>query len=242
MTDILFLSGIFVIAILYSSVGHGGASGYLAFMAVLSFSPAVMRPAALTLNILVSAIALVSYAQNGHFKFKMFWPFAITAVPMAYTGGLISIDTGPYKIILGIFLLFASMRMIFAMKVNDSIRKELNIPMALLLGAFLGFFSGLIGIGGGIILSPVILLLHWANAKQTAAISAAFILVNSLAGLTGFLSKNSMPEMEIVYMILAGIAGGLIGSYVGSYRIKELYLRYSLAVVLVFAGIKLIML
>lgn len=242
MTDILFLSGIFVIAILYSSVGHGGASGYLAFMAVLSFSPAVMRLAALTLNILVSAIALFSYAQNGHFKFKMFWPFAITAVPMAYTGGLISIDTGPYKIILGIFLLFASMRMIFAMKVNDSIRKELNIPMALLLGAFLGFFSGLIGIGGGIILSPVILLLHWANAKQTAAISAAFILVNSLAGLTGFLSKNSMPEMEIVYMILAGIAGGLIGSYVGSYRIKELYLRYSLAVVLVFAGIKLIML
>ncbi len=242
MTDILFLAGIFIIAILYSSVGHGGASGYLAFMALLSFSPDIMRPAALILNILVSAIALFLYAKNTHFKFKLFWPFALTAMPMAFMGGLISINQGPYKFILGFFLLFASVRMIYKFKTKSINQKKLNVPIALFLGACLGFFSGMIGIGGGIILSPVILLLHWADAKKTAAVSAAFILANSMAGLTGFLVRNSMPDMEIAYVILAGVVGGFVGSYLGSFRIKELYLRYSLAVVLVFAGIKLMLL
>ncbi len=239
MTDILFLGGIFLIAILYSSVGHGGASGYLAFMALLGFVPEVMRPSALILNVFVSSIAFITFTRNGHFKFKLLWPFIITSVPFAFLGGTFSIDTRIYKIILGVFLLFAIARMLIKVKNDKDFLKEINILYALLIGAFLGFFSGLIGIGGGIILSPIIILLGWATVKQTAAVSAVFILVNSLAGLGGFFLKSEMPDIQIMYMIIAGLLGGLLGSYLGSFRIKENYLRYTLSLVLLLASVKL---
>ncbi|MFZ5941295.1 MAG: sulfite exporter TauE/SafE family protein [Bacteroidota bacterium] len=239
MTDFLFLAGVLLIAVLYSSVGHGGASGYLAFMAVLGFAPEVMRPAALILNIFVSTIAFISFARNGHYRLKLLWPFIVTSVPFAFLGGTFRVDAHIYKLILGIFLLFAVARMLIRPGKTDA-GKEITIPLALVIGALLGFFSGLIGIGGGIILSPVIILLGWATVKQTAAVSAAFILVNSLAGLTGFLTGNHLPDLQIVPMIAAGAAGGLLGSYFGSFRIGELYLRYTLAAVLLFASAKLI--
>ncbi len=241
MTTIPFLAGIFIIAVLYSSVGHGGASGYLAFMALLGFTPDIMRPAALVLNIFVSTIAFISFYRNGHFKFRLLWPFIIASVPFAFLGGMFSIDTRIYKIILGVFLLFAVARMLIRNK-EQSGSKEIHLPLALLIGAFLGFFSGLIGIGGGIILSPVIILLGWASVKQTAAVSAVFILVNSIAGLSGFIINNSMPTMDISFMVVAGFLGGLLGSYLGSFRIGENFLRYTLAGVLVFASIKLVLL
>ena len=242
MTDILFLGGIFLIAILYSSVGHGGASGYLAFMALLGFAPEMMRPAALILNIFVSSIAFISFTRNGHFKLKLLWPFIITSIPFSFLGGTFSIDTRIYKIILGVFLLFAIGRMLIKVKKGESILKEINIHYALIIGAFLGFFSGLIGIGGGIILSPIIILLGWATVKQTAAVSAVFILVNSIAGLSGFIFKNEMPEIQVMYMVVAGLLGGLLGSWLGSFRIGENYLRYTLSVVLLMASIKLFLL
>ena len=239
MTDILFLGGIFLIAILYSSVGHGGASGYLAFMALLGFAPEVMRPAALILNIFVSSIAFITFTRNGHFKLKLLWPFIVTSIPLAFLGGTFDIDSRIYKIILGVFLLFAIVRMLIKLKDDDGVFKEPNILLALIIGAILGFFSGLIGIGGGIILSPIIILLGWASVKQTAAVSAAFILVNSIAGLSGFIVKSEMPDVQIIYMVLAGLLGGLLGSWLGSFRIKEIYLRYTLALVLFMASVKL---
>jgi uncharacterized membrane protein YfcA len=241
MADIFLLGGIFLIAVLYSSVGHGGASGYLAFMALLGLAPEIMRPAALVLNIFVSLIAFLSFARNRHFRFNLIWPFIVTSVPFAFLGGSFSVDARAYKIILGIFLIFAVTRMLLKTKEKNSFKK-VNIPLAITIGAVLGFFSGLIGIGGGIILSPVILLLGWASMKQTAAVSAIFILVNSMAGLSGFVLNNAWPEMNIGLIVAAGVAGGLTGSYLGSYRIGERQLRYALSFVLLLASVKLLFL
>jgi len=240
MTDFLFLSLVFLIATLYSSVGHGGASGYLALMALLGFSPEFMRPAALILNVFVSIIAFSSFARNGHFRFRLLWPFILTSVPFAFLGGIFTVDVRLYKIILGIFLLLAVARMLIRNRVKEENPEKINIPLALAIGALLGFFSGLIGIGGGIILSPVIILLGWGSVKQTAAVSAVFILVNSLAGLSGFIVHHTLPGMDMVWMVIAGVLGGILGSWLGSFRIGELYLRYSLALVLLFASVKLL--
>jgi uncharacterized membrane protein YfcA len=177
----------FAIAALYSSVGHGGATGYLALMALLSFTPEVMRPIALTLNIFVSSIAFYSFYKNGHFRFNLLWPFIAASIPFAFLGGALVVDFKIYKIILGVFLLLAVARMLFVRPSKIKSGRPINILLALIIGAVLGFFSGMIGIGGGIILSPVIILLGWANMKETAAVSAVFILVNSISGLTGFL-------------------------------------------------------
>ena len=241
MTEILFLLGILIIAVLYSGVGHGGASGYLAFMALLNVLPDTMRPAALILNVFVSAIASYAFYRNKHLKIKLLWPFILTSVPAAFIGGTIHIEAGLYKTILGIFLLFAILRMIVKPEAN-SITKEINISLALTIGALLGFFSGLIGIGGGIILSPIIILLGWGNYKETAAVAAIFILVNSIAGLSGFLLENTITDPFIAYMVVFGVVGGILGSYLGSFRVNERIMRYALAFVLTVASIKLIIL
>ena len=239
MTEILFLFGILIIAVLYSGVGHGGASGYLAFMALLNVLPDTMRPAALILNVFVSAIASYAFYRNKHLKFKLLWPFIITSIPAAFIGGTIQIDASLYKTILGIFLLFAILRMVLKPEANSN-TKDINIGLALFIGAMLGFFSGLIGIGGGIILSPVIIILGWGNYKETAAIAAIFILVNSLSGLSGYLLENSIQDPFIIYMVIFGVVGGILGSYMGSFRMNEKFMRYALAFVLTVASIKLI--
>lgn len=242
MEELIFLFLVFLMAMLYSSVGHGGASGYLALMALFSFPPEFMRPSALLLNIFVSSIALFSYARNGHFRLKLLLPFIITSVPLAFVGGLITVNPHIFKIILGIFLLIAIARMIYNPRNNDAEIREINKPLAFAIGIFLGFLSGLIGIGGGIILSPVIILLKWANMKETAAVSAAFILVNSVAGLSGQVSQGFELAPEIGYMLGAAILGGLLGSYMGSVKITDKALKYALSVVLTFASYKLLFL
>ena len=242
MEELIFLLLVFLMAMLYSSVGHGGASGYLALMALFSFPPEFMRPSALLLNIFVSSIALFSYARNGHFRLKLLLPFIITSVPLAFVGGLITVNPHIFKIILGIFLLIAIARMIYNPRNNDAEIREINKPLAFAIGIFLGFLSGLIGIGGGIILSPVIILLKWANMKETAAVSAAFILVNSVAGLSGQVSQGFELAPEIGYMLGAAILGGLLGSYMGSVKITDKALKYALSVVLTFASYKLLFL
>lgn len=240
MTVFLFLGLVFLMAVLYSSVGHGGASGYLALMAIFSFSPEFMRPSALVLNVFVSSIALFTYYKNGHFRLKLLLPFIVTSVPFAFLGGIITVNPNAYKIILGIFLIIAIARMTYRPKNQKDEIKEINKPAAYAIGIFLGFFSGLIGIGGGIILSPIILLLKWGTIKQTAAASAAFILVNSVAGLIGQFSQGIQLAPEIGYMLVAAIAGGVLGSYMGSYKITDKALKYALSVVLTFASYKLL--
>lgn len=240
--DFLFLSFIFSLAILYSSVGHGGASGYLALMAIFSFSPEFMRPSALVLNIFVSSVSFFSYYKNGHFKLKLLLPFIVTSIPVAFIGGAINTNPKTYKIILGVFLILAIARMLFQPRNSTTEIRPINKYAAYFIGIFLGFFSGLIGIGGGIILSPIIILLKWGTVKQTAAISAAFIFVNSVAGLLGQISRGVELAPEIIYMLVAAVLGGIIGSYIGSFRVSNMALRYTLSVVLIFASIKLLFL
>ncbi len=238
--ELLFFLLVFLLAVLYSSVGHGGASGYLALMALFSFSPEFMRPSALVLNIFVSTIAFYSYYRNSHFRFSLLLPFIITSVPFSFIGGMINVKPELYKIMLGLFLVIAIARMVYTPGIQTGEIKSVNKTLAYLIGILLGFLSGLIGIGGGIILSPIIILLKWGTQKQTAAVSAAFILVNSISGLGGQLSNGIQLAPEIGYMLASAIAGGFLGSYMGSYRITEKALKYALSLVLTFASIKLL--
>ena len=237
---ILFYILLFLVAFLYSSVGHGGASGYLALMAIFSFTPDVMKPTALLLNLFVSLTSFIQFYRGKHFNWKIFLPFAITSVPMAYVGGLITVDDNIYKKILGIILIIPIIRFLVFANIQVEEIKKANLVLSLLIGAAIGFLSGLIGIGGGIILSPVLLLLKWTDMKQTAAISALFIFVNSLSGLAGQLQKGINFSADMYAYVAIAFAGGICGAYFGSLKFKSNILKYMLAVVLIVAAYKLL--
>lgn len=231
---------IFLLAYLYSSVGHGGASGYLALMGFSGMAVAMMRPSALIINLFVAGIAFYQYYRSGHFRKNIFLPLGISSVPMAFIGSQYSLDAYWYKRILAICLLFATLRVlgIFNEK-KHQIQKQMPIWAALLTGALLGLISGMIGIGGGILLSPILLLFRWANMKETANISALFILVNSLSGLIGLYTKGVVLTPSLLMWIFPAIAGGLAGSYWGSKTAANETLKKALAAVLVLASVKL---
>lgn len=234
-----FMLILLVVAFLYASVGHGGASGYLALMALFSFPAMYMKPIALVLNIFVSGVSFWFFRKHQYFKWKLFYPFAITSIPAAFIGGYISINGTLYKKILGVFLIFAILKMLNVFGKETAVIKENNILLSLLIGAGIGLFSGMIGIGGGIILSPVIVLLAWGNMKQAAAVSALFIFVNSIAGLIGFLiNKGNIPS-EVTYFIPVALIGGSIGAMYGSKQFNMKTLKYVLAGVLTIATVKL---
>ena len=237
---VLFYLLLFLVAFFYASVGHGGASGYLALMAIFSVAPEVMKPTALLLNLFVSLVSFIQFYRGGHFNLRLFLPFAIASVPMAYVGGLITIDTEAYKKILGVLLLIPIARFLFFSNIKVEEIKKSNIPLSIVIGGLIGFLSGLIGIGGGIILSPVILLLKWADMKQTAAISALFIFVNSLSGLAGQLSKGIHFSPDMYAYVGVAFAGGICGAYFGSLRFNQTILKYVLALVLAVAAYKLL--
>jgi uncharacterized membrane protein YfcA len=234
---------IFAGALLYSSVGHAGASGYLAAMALLGVSAAVMKPTALTLNILVASIATVKFYRAGCFKFRLLWPFALASIPFAFIGGYITLPGHWYKTLVGAILLFAAYKLFrIASKATEQADVR-HIPLwaGLLCGAVIGMLAGLTGTGGGIFLSPLLLLMGWAETRQTAGVSAAFILVNSIAGLLGNVSSiGSLPSFIFV-LAPAAILGGFIGAEFGSKRLASANLRRLLALVLIVAGIKLIL-
>jgi len=228
-----------IIAFLYASVGHGGASGYLAVMSLFAFPVSVMKPTALVLNILVSAISFYFYYREKKFEWQLFYPFALTSIPFSFLGGIMTIETRLYKFILATVLIFAVLRMLGFFGKEQPVLKTLHLPTALFIGAIIGFLSGLIGIGGGIILSPILLLLGWANMKQTAAVSALFIFVNSIAGLIGFVSKGGNFPASSALIIGVVILGGLLGGYYGSKKMNTVTLRNILALVLGIAILKL---
>ncbi len=237
---------ILIVATLYSTVGHGGASGYLAAMALMGVAPSVMKPTSLILNILVASIATMQFARSGHFRWRLLWPFAVASIPAAMLGGAMALPGSIYKPLIGVVLLASAWRLAMPMSVTATEREQRD-PSLLLssaIGAGLGLLSGLSGTGGGIFLSPILLLRGWASARQTAAVSAAFILVNSIAGLAGLLASGQPLPVELarwwIPWSLAAIAGGLIGSNLGARRIQAPVLRRLLAIVLLIAGAKLV--
>jgi uncharacterized membrane protein YfcA len=235
---LLFLA-IGIIAFLYSAVGHAGASGYIAVMALWGLAPATIRPTALVLNILVATIGSFQFWRAGHFSWKLFWPFALLSVPAAYFGGYLQLPAAILKIVIGVVLLFSAVRLFFRRGDPPDLAAP-ALPLAIGTGGAIGFLSGLTGTGGGIFLTPLMLFCHWARTKQASATSALFILVNSIAGLVGFVSaKQSIPSLALV-LAAAAIVGGAIGSYLGSRRFPVRTISLLLATVLVIAGAKLI--
>lgn len=235
----IFLLLLPIVAFLYASVGHGGASGYLALMALFSFAPETMKPTALLLNLFVAGIAFYHYYKAGHFKMKLFIPFAITSIPLAFMGGMIEIDAHIYKRILAVLLIFAILKMLNVFGKESEFTKDLKLWHGLVIGGLIGFFSGLIGIGGGIILTPVILLLHWGKMKEAAAVSALFIWVNSASGLIGQFTSGVTLSSQSFVLVAFALVGGFFGSYYGSKKFNNLRLRYLLAFVLTIASAKL---
>jgi uncharacterized membrane protein YfcA len=236
---VLLCLAIAVIAFLYSSVGHAGASGYIATMTLFGLAPLIIRPTALVLNILVAVIGSFQFWRAGYFSWKLFWPFALLSIPAAYVGGYLQPSAGVLRILIGAVLLFSAARLFF----RRSDPPEANPPtkpVAVGVGAGLGFLSGLTGTGGGIFLTPLLLFCKWAPIKKAAAVSALFILVNSVGGLVGyFAAKHSIPGLGI-YLAIPAIVGGTIGSYLGSRRLPVRGIAIFLATVLTIAGIKLI--
>lgn len=237
----LFLLILPIVSFLYASVGHGGASGYLALMALFSFASEIMKPTALLLNLFVAAIAFYYYYKEGYFNKKMFLSFAIASIPMAFIGGMIEIDASVYKKILGVLLIFAILKMLNVFGKESNKIKKVKLWQGILIGGAIGFFSGLIGIGGGIILTPIILLLHWGKMKEAAAVSALFIWVNSASGLVGQLSSGVTLSKQSFGLVAIALIGGAFGGYLGSKKINNQNLRYLLAFVLVIASVKLLM-
>lgn len=234
------IAGVFVIAVLYSSVGHAGASGYIAVMSLLSIAPTVIKPTALSLNILVASIATWQFYRAGHFSWNLFWPFAVLAVPFAFIGGHINLPIHLFKVLLGFLLLYSAIWFLFQTKQSLQVHEPPRVH-ALVSGASIGFLSGLTGTGGGIFFTPLLLIMGWADAKRAAAVSALFVLVNSISGLAGNISATkSLPPFIIPLLIVAAI-GGSLGSYFGSRRIQSSAIKRLLAVVLLIAGLKLIL-
>jgi uncharacterized membrane protein YfcA len=242
MTDTIaiFYLLLFLVAFLYASVGHGGASGYLALMALFSIAPEVMKPTALLLNLFVSIVSFIQFYRGGYFTWKIFWPLALASMPMAFIGGLIHVEASIYKKILGLLLLIPITRFLFFSNIKVEELKKPDFLLSLLIGAVIGLLSGLIGIGGGIILSPVLLLLKWTDMKRTAAISALFIFVNSLSGLIGQMTKGIQFSTDMYAYVAIAFAGGACGAYFGSLRFKSVILKNVLAIVLMVAAWKLL--
>jgi len=237
--ELLFVIGLMLIAFVYSSVGHGGASGYVALMALFNFAPESIRYYALVLNLVVSAVAFISYFRAGFFKFRQVLPFLITSIPAAYVGAQFSINPTIYKIILGIMLIFAVVRMLMIRNNENDITHHPPFVLALGIGLVLGLVSGIIGIGGGILLSPVLILSKYAKIKEASAASALFIFLNSASGLAGLLTTQINFQPHVIYWISGVMVAGLMGSAMGSRTFSELNLKRVLSLVLIAASIKL---
>jgi uncharacterized membrane protein YfcA len=232
----------FVGAALYASVGHGGASSYLAVMGLFSLAPSVMKPTALALNILVAAVATFKFYRAGLFSWGLLWPFAVASIPAAFLGGATMLPARTYKIIVGVVLLYASVWMF-----RSSLRPPSNeahpppLWAALVTGTAIGFLSGLTGVGGGIFLSPLILYMGWAETRATAGVAAPFILVNSIAGLLGHFSSVAQLPTGVPIWGAAAVLGGWMGASYGSKRAPAPVLRQLLSLVLIVAGVKLVL-
>lgn len=238
-TSYLLYPALFLVAMLYSSVGHGGASGYLAILSLFHTSQFQMAASSLCLNLLVAAAASFMFWRSNYFRWNLFWPFAITSIPFAWIGGLLSLSSKTYFLLLAVTLLFAAFRIGITLREPSKERRfNFSIPAAMILGALIGILSGLVGVGGGIFLSPLLLLVWRVDAKEVAAVSAPFIWVNSAAGVYGHLNRSGLDVLSLWPFAVVAFVGGCIGSYVGAMKFKNLVLRKVLALVLMIAAYK----
>ncbi|MGH8042468.1 MAG: sulfite exporter TauE/SafE family protein [Rudaea sp.] len=230
-----------LIALLYSSVGHAGASGYLAVMALAEVAPAQMKPVALVMNTAVAAIGTYNFWRGGWFRWRLFWPFALTSIPLALLGGAITLPDLYYKPLVGAVLIYSAARLLFPPRGRETALHPPAVPVAVGAGAGLGFLSGLTGVGGGIFLSPLVVLAGWGNVREASGVAAPFILVNSIAGLIGRgLVTSGIPGPTWPWLA-AVLAGGVLGSWLGSRRLPMPSIRRLLAIVLFLAGAKMLL-
>jgi uncharacterized protein len=236
------LFALFCVGLLYASVGHGGASGYIVTMTLLGVAPALIKPTALLLNLFVSSVAFFPFSRAGHFRWNTFWPFALASIPMAFVGASIPLSDQLYRQLLATCLLVLVVRLVWSARRTDDERTQ-SIPLVvgLLVGGSIGLLSGMLGIGGGIILSPLMLFFGWATTRQTAATSALFIFVNSVSGLVSLLNNGYVPDTQQWSWIAAAFAGGLMGGYIGSRQFSIPTLRYVLAAGVAVACLKLLL-
>ena len=244
LTSVLIALLFFATALLYSSVGLAGATSYLAVMALFEFPPAEMKSTALALNILVATIAATKFYRAGNFSWQTFWPFALTSIPFAYLGGRILLPATIYKPLISLVLFYTAFRL-FRMQPKNGNSVTIHSPplwASLSAGAGMGLLAGLTGIGGGILLSPLLLLMGWAEARQAAGVAAVFNLVNSIAGLSGSLMViSSLPAAIPIWAMAAG-SGGWIGAEYGSRRLESKRLHQILALILIIAGFRILFL
>lgn len=239
----MLAAALLAVAVLYSSVGHGGASGYLAVMALFGLAPEVMRPTALVLNLFVASLGVFHFGRAGWFSWRLFWPFALVSIPAAALGGAVALPGPIYRRVVGLVLLWAAWHLFrTASRAHEPGVRPPRLVVAIAVGAALGLLSGLTGVGGGIFLSPLLLAVGWAGARETAAVSAAFILVNSVAGLAGFVAAGGAIPGGIGAWVAAAATGGFVGSRLGARRLGGAAIRRLLAVVLVVAAVKFLLL
>ena len=224
-------------AFLYASVGHGGASGYLAVMALFAIAPPLMKQTALLLNLGVSLMSFLAFYRQGFFRWTLFWPFALGSIPAAFLGARIPLTDSTYKQILGACLFLAVIRMVISLK--EATQRSLPAVLGIFSGAAIGLLSGMIGIGGGIILSPLLLLFRWASLKEAAAVSALFIFVNSVSGLAGLKTWIPLDQSQLLYWLFASLVGGFLGARWGAGIASYAKVKWILALVLVIASLKL---
>jgi len=239
--DIFIALCLLTVGFLYASVGHGGASGYIAIFSLFGIAVSTYKPLVLVMNIIIAGIAFVQFYRAGYFKWKLCWPFLITSIPAAFIGSAIAVQSHLYNLLLGLALLFPVVRLFGLIQYHQKEMKVIRMVPALLVGGIVGLLSGMLNIGGGIFLSPVLILAGWATPKQSAAVSALFIVCNSAAGLIGGKPANYIFNQSSFIWFAAAVTGGIIGAYMGSKKYPQKAVQYVLASVLVIASAKLIL-
>jgi uncharacterized membrane protein YfcA len=227
------------LAFLYSSVGHAGASGYIAVMTLFGLATSVIKPAALVLNILVACLSTWQFWKAGHFSWKLFWPLGISSVPFAFVGGYVNLPAQVFRFVIGSVLLYSAVRFLFQPRAEEEPCPP-GKATAISVGAGLGLLSGLTGVGGGIFLTPLMIFMRWARTKTASAVSALFILVNSISGLAGNITSTKALPFFALPLALCAVAGGSAGSYLGSRRFSPMLIKRLLGVVLIIAGVKML--